>query len=213
MEWQRARTEEQKEQRILEIVSAAARLYRKHCFEQINLTMIAKEASFTRSNLYKYFSSKEEIFLEFLKQDIIIWRKHLVKICQPLEGSSIETFAETWVSLLSEHKRLLDLLSLMPTYLEKNVSEETLAQFKRELISEIAIVSETLCQIFPKLDAEKCGQFIELSMASAIGLYQLTNLSPVQQKVLEYPEFQHFKMDFKDCQQKTVEALLEKLLN
>jgi len=37
-------------------------------FEEITFVLIAKEAQFTRSNLYKYFNSKEEIFLEFIKQ-------------------------------------------------------------------------------------------------------------------------------------------------
>ncbi|MHC4756423.1 MAG: helix-turn-helix domain-containing protein [Planctomycetota bacterium] len=57
------------------------------------MQLIAKEAGFTRYNLYKYFSSKEEIFLEFLKHDIILWRQDLVKTCRRRKASSVETFA------------------------------------------------------------------------------------------------------------------------
>jgi hypothetical protein len=40
MKWQRARSEEQKQQRISEIVNATARLYKKHSFEEISLLFI-----------------------------------------------------------------------------------------------------------------------------------------------------------------------------
>jgi AcrR family transcriptional regulator len=59
MTWQRSRSREQKEQRIAEIVDATARLYQKHSFEDITFALIAKEADFTRSNLYKCFNTKE----------------------------------------------------------------------------------------------------------------------------------------------------------
>ena len=56
MEWKRARSDKHKEHRISEIVAATARLYKKHSFEEITFSSIAKEAKFTRSNLYKYFN-------------------------------------------------------------------------------------------------------------------------------------------------------------
>ena len=94
MKWQRARSEEQKEHRISEIVDATARLYEKHSFEEISFTLIAKEAGFTRSNLYKYFSSKEEIFLTFLIQDTRIWRAELLKTCCTSKIDFVEKFGQ-----------------------------------------------------------------------------------------------------------------------
>jgi len=212
MKWQRARSEEQKEQRISEIVSTTARLYKKHTFEEISFALIAKEAGFTRSNLYKYFPSKEEIFLEFLKHDIIVWRKELVKTFRRRKARSVKTFASVWVEILSKHKRLLDLLSILHSFLEKNVSEQTLIYFKRRAIDELKVLSELLCNMFPSLSPKKAGEFLELQLASAIGLYQITNLSEIQQRVLEYPEFKHLKVDFNSYLQKTVECLLQGLM-
>ena len=40
MTWQRARSEEQKERRVSEIVTATARFYEKHAFEDIGLNRI-----------------------------------------------------------------------------------------------------------------------------------------------------------------------------
>ncbi len=212
MKWQRARSEEQKEHRISEIVDATARLYEKHRFEEISFTLIAKEAGFTRSNLYKYFSSKEEIFLAFLIQDTRLWRAELLKTYCGSKIDSVEKFAQVWIKILVKHKRFSDLLSLLPTFLEKNVTEQSLVDFKRNVSSELIVLSELMCEIFPALSPEKAGEFFELQLASIIGLYQITNLSDVQQKVMEYPEFRHMKIDFNSYLQKSVECLLHGLM-
>ena len=212
MKWQRARSEEQKQQRISEIVGATARLYKKYSFETISFALIAKEAGFTRSNLYKYFSSKEEIFLAFLMQDMRLWRADLLKTCRRRKIKSIDKFASVWVKILVKHKRFLDLLSLLPTFLEKNVTEQNLVDFKRSVVKELKVLSEFLCGIFPSLSPQKAREFMELQLASVIGLYQITNLSEVQRKVLEYPEFKHMKIDFNTYLQKSVECLLHGLM-
>jgi len=212
MKWQRARTEEQRRQRISEIVDATARLYEKHSFEEISFALIAKEAKFTRSNLYKYFSSKEEMFLVFLIQDTRLWRADLLKTCRRRKVESIEKFASIWVKILVKHKRFLDLLSLLPTFLEKNVTEQSLVDFKRNVANELKVLSELLCEIFPALSPDKAGEFLELQLASVIGLYQITNLSEMQRRVLEYPEFRHMKINFNSYLQKSVEYLLRGLM-
>ena len=53
MTWKRARSEEQKRQRISEIVGATARLYKKYRFEEISFARIAKEAGFSPESLAK----------------------------------------------------------------------------------------------------------------------------------------------------------------
>lgn len=208
MKWQRARSEEQIQHRISEIVDATARLYENHSFEEISFALIAEEAKFTRSNLYKYFSSKEEIFLAFLIQDTQLWRVELQKNCRRCKVKSIDKFASVWVKTMIKHKRFLDLLSLLPTFLEKNVTEQSLVDFKRRVADELKMLSELSCETFPALSPAKAREFLELQLASAIGLYQITNLSEMQRRVLEYPEFKHMKIDFNSYLQKSVKYLL-----
>ena len=77
--WKRARTKKQKKSRKEEIIEATSYLYENHIFSDITFALIARKSNFTRSNLYKYFNNKEEIFLELLLADIIKWRKTLNK--------------------------------------------------------------------------------------------------------------------------------------
>lgn len=211
--WERARSDEQKEQRISEIISATERLFKKHAYEEITFVAIAKEANFTRSNLYKYFSTKEEIFLEFLKQDFSKWRKDLVKSFDTKKKYSVKKFAGQWVLILIKHKRLLELLSIMFIHLEKNVSVESFMEFKFATKAEMEAVTEILCTLFPKLTAEDAGKFIYLQGASAVGIYQMTDYSDFQLEALKHPELCHLKAEFTPLYESSVEYIMKGLLD
>jgi len=212
MEWERARTEEQKELRIAEIISATKRLYKKYSFEEITFVLIAEEASFTRSNLYKYFNSKEEIFLEFLKQDIKNWRKDLVKNYPDEKDYTIEEFVNIWVSILVSHKRLLELIAILFSFLEKNTSVDSLTNFKLSVKNDLEQLIIFLCRIFPKLTPDKAAEFIYLQFGSATGLYQMTDHSEVQLKAMEHPELKDMKIEFNPYFKNSVEYLIRGLL-
>ena len=69
LEWKRARSPEQKRQRRAQILAAAAELYGQHGFEGVSLNSIARNAGLAKSNLYRYFSGREEIFLGLVADD------------------------------------------------------------------------------------------------------------------------------------------------
>jgi len=213
MGWQRARTEEQKQQRVSKIIDATARLYKKHSFEEITFVSIAKEAKFTRSNLYKYFNSKEEILFELLKHDIILWRQDLVATLQKKNRFYVEAFASVWLEVQRRHGRMLNLISILYAYLEKNSSIESLIDFKTMAKNEFKVLSELLCGLFPTLRIENAVKFLNMQLAASIGLYTMTNLSEAQQKVLEYPEFEHFKVDYDTYFKESIKYLLQGLLD
>jgi len=212
MNWQRARTDEQKEQRVAAILEATARLYAASSFEKITLAAIAREANFTRSNLYKYFRSKEEIFFEFLKHDVRLWRRDLVGHYADIAACSIDTFADIWVKVLMRHQRLLRLVSVLYAHLEKKASRESLIGFKKMANHEFSQLSDLLCRLFPDLPSEQALTFLQQQLAASIGLYTMTDLSATQRQVLEMSEFQHFQLDFAESFRTAVTCLLKGLL-
>jgi len=212
MNWKRARTDEQKEQRIDAILDATARLYATASFEKITLAAIAREANFTRSNLYKYFRSKEEIFFEFLKHDVRIWRRDLVRQYADISACSVEAFADIWVKVLLRHKRLLRLVSVLYAHLEKKASHESLIGFKQMANDEFGQLTGVLRRFFPDLSGVQALIFLQQQLAVSIGLYTMTDLSATQRQVLEMPAFQHFQLDFADSLRLAVTCLLKGLL-
>ncbi|WP_372370419.1 TetR family transcriptional regulator [Candidatus Uabimicrobium sp. HlEnr_7] len=211
MTWERARTEKQKQQRIDEIIDATARLYQKYNFEEITFALIAKEAAFTRSNLYKYFNSKEEIFFEFLKSDIVVWRQDIVRSTES-KSFTITEFAEFWLEVQQRHLRMQSLISILYAHLEKKSSFETLVNFKKMVVAEFETLCTLLQKIFPKLSIENATKFIQIQLALSIGLYTMTDLSPEQQKVFEVKEFAYLKMDYEQYFKQSLVYVLQGLI-
>jgi AcrR family transcriptional regulator len=210
--WIRARSDEQKELRINEIVSATGRLFKNYSYKDITFVQIAKEAGFTRSNLYKYFKSKEEIFLEFLKHDAKLWKKELFRSLDKGKVYSIDEFVDTWVHSFNKNKRLIELISILYLHLEKEASYESLLNFKHSFTQHFGDIIEYLVGMIEGLSAEKVMEFINLQAIIAIGLYQMTDLSENQSKILEMPEYSHYKVDFNEQYIQSLKYILSGLL-
>ena len=179
MDWVRARSDEQIEQRISEIVNATARLYEENRFEEITFAMIAKEANFTRSNLYRYFQTKEDIFLELLKHDITVWRKDILENLAN-RNPSLHEVAEISVDLILKHKRLVKLFTILFTLLEPNASLEALTAFKGKINEEIGVVAHFLSTVLPFPSVEAAAEFLTAQSSLVIGSYPMMDLTPKQ---------------------------------
>ena len=68
MNFLRARTKEQIEQRQLDIMQACETLFEKGGYDYVNMMAISEMTSITRSAIYTYYKTKDEIdyFLEKL---------------------------------------------------------------------------------------------------------------------------------------------------
>jgi TetR/AcrR family transcriptional regulator len=184
LNWVRARSDEQIEQRISEIVDATARLYEENRFEDITFAMIAKEADFTRSNLYRYFQTKEEIFLELMKHDIADWCKDVLENFTGKYASLHDT-AEVWVDLALKRERMVKLFTILFTLLEENSSLEVLTEFKRKLTEEINTVAQFLSTALPFPSIEAAAEFVFIQSSLTIGSYPMLDLTSKQIKAMQ----------------------------
>ena len=184
MDWVRARSDERIEQRINEIVGATARLYEENRYEDITFAMIAKEANFTRSNLYRYFRTKEDIFLELMEYDITLWRKDILE--NFADGTpSLHEVAEISVDLILKHKRMVKLFTILFTLLEPNSSLEALTAFKQKITEEIGMVAQFLSIALPFPSVEAAAEFISAQSSLAIGAYPMMDLTPKQIEAMQ----------------------------
>ena len=184
MDWVRARSDEQIEQRISEIVDATARLYEEHRFEGITFAMIAKEANFTRSNLYRYFQTKEDIFLELMKHDIAVWRADILE--NFTDGNlSLSEAAEIIVALILKHKRMVKLFTILFTLLEPNSSLEGLTAFKLKINQEIGMVAQYLSTVLPFPSVEAAAEFLTTLSSLVIGSYPMMDLTLKQIEAMQ----------------------------
>lgn len=143
-EFKRARSEEQKEQRMQEIKNAVDELFAEKPYHDITLTTIADKLNLTRANLYQYISTKEEIFLELCADKRDVYYEALMAAFPKDCGYSIDVIAEVWAGILNAHKGHLHYCDILPTIIETNVSVDRLAAFKRRYYTKAYEVSDRL---------------------------------------------------------------------
>lgn len=68
-------SEELTNARKAEIVNACAVLYETRSFKEITLKEIGEKTSFTRTSIYNYFQTKEEIFLALFQREYEAWSR------------------------------------------------------------------------------------------------------------------------------------------
>lgn len=185
MNWIRARSGEQIEQRLNEILTATAALYETRAFESITLAEIARRADFTRSNLYRYFPTKEDIFLELLADDIAHWRTD-IQAALAGETLSAQAFASAWVDILLQHRRMLKLFTILYTLLEPNASLDALIKFKQKIYADINQAAEFLVAQGYFYSNASAAEFLFAQTALAIGAYPMLELTPKQQQAMQH---------------------------
>ncbi|MBL6928260.1 MAG: TetR family transcriptional regulator [Rhodospirillales bacterium] len=198
MNWERARTPGQQEQRRQEILEAAATLFRELAYEDVSLNAIAREAGFTKSNIYRYFASREEIFLALFLIDFSEWADEFIEVLNTLSADiGAAELAEVWFEVLMRHERMLDLTPLLGVALERNVSESALFHFKFNAHQMMAHIIEGLTVPLPMMTVEQGAALLTRVHGLVAGLWPMTKPNEVMAAVLQRPELGslHFSFD------------------
>ncbi|HIX72218.1 MAG TPA: TetR/AcrR family transcriptional regulator, partial [Candidatus Anaerobutyricum stercoripullorum] len=75
-----------------EIIQACASLYETMGFKDITIRDIGEKTSFTRTSIYNYFQTKEEIFLALLQQEYEMWTEDLQALAAIETSLSVSAF-------------------------------------------------------------------------------------------------------------------------
>lgn len=76
-----------------EIINACAKLYKTMNFKDISLKQISLETTFTRTSIYNYFQTKEEIFLALFQREYDLWTADIRQIFEKYEAMTVDEFA------------------------------------------------------------------------------------------------------------------------
>lgn len=147
------KTKEQILQRKEEIVKACKELYKTMSFKDITIKEIANYTSFTRPSIYNYFETKEEIFLEILKEEYNLFVEELDSIIKSHDKLSKEQVAKLISNSLSHRELLLKLMSMNHYDMEANSRMERLVDFKRSYGKSISAMERLIKKFCPDIDA------------------------------------------------------------
>jgi AcrR family transcriptional regulator len=198
MKFKRARTNEQIEVRRKEILNACAELFDNGDVDDVHFKAIGEKTSFARSTIYKYYSTKEEILLDLLSIDIMKWIDKINLFTDKYDKLTKENFCYELTTIYLSCDRLLRLLSILYSVLEKNSSLEKLIEFKRSLIGYEIPVSNCVRKYFPDATDDAIYTFISTTSSYILGVYPSTHISEKQQQAIELSGYEFRKINFQE---------------
>lgn len=168
-----------------EIINACAELYETMNFKDVTLKEIGKKTSFSRTLIYYYFHTKEEIFLALMQKEYETWIHNLNAIRQSHEKMSVEQFADELAHSLERRDRLLKLMSMNHYDMESNSRMENLVAFKKVYGNSMRTVAGCLEKFFPHMTAEDRQRFIYAFFPFLFGVYPYTVVTDKQKEAME----------------------------
>ncbi|MCR5322290.1 MAG: TetR/AcrR family transcriptional regulator [Lachnospiraceae bacterium] len=147
------------EARRTEIMDACRQLYETMTFKEVNLKEIGEVTSFTRTSIYNYFESKEEIFLGLFEDEYIKWTIDLQKI---IDGGahSRDKLAKKLAESLGRRKLMLKLLSVNLYDMEENSRMECLVSFKKAYGRSRDVLEVLIKKNYPGIKKKELDEFI-----------------------------------------------------
>ena len=143
-----------------EIISACEELYKTMSFKEITIKEIGKATSFTRTSIYNYFQTKEEIFLALLQREYELWVADLNGIMEKNATLSKDGFAHQLALSLEKREQLLKIMSMNHYDMESSSRPERLAEFKVAYGESLRTVMRCLEQYFPDMPVSDKQQFL-----------------------------------------------------
>lgn len=191
-----------------EIINACAKLYGHLSFKEITLKEIGNETSFTRTSIYNYFKTKEEIFLALLKREYNEWVLSLEAIINENEKLSKDEFAIKISQSLESRSVLLEILSMNLFDIEANSSLEHLIDFKYSYCASVKVFEKAVVKFLPTMTSDDVNGFISSFFPFMYGIYPYTHATEKQIKAIEAAGWEYKHRSIYELCYKTIKTFL-----
>ncbi len=168
-----------------EILSACRKLYETRSFKEITLKEIGQQTSFTRTSIYNYFETKEEIFLALFQREYELFAEDLDALCERETSLTLDELSAALSHALERRPLMLKLLSMNLYDMEANSRMECLVAFKTAYGESSAAVSRCLEKFVPSLGEKGRERFLYAFLPFVYGLYPYTVVTAKQREAME----------------------------
>ena len=201
--FQRARSEEQREARRQTILGTAAAMLAEMPVAEVTLNELSRRAGLAKSNVLRYFESREAALLELLDS---AWQDWLAGLDQDLAAAidpaaPVTTrcvrLAATVAASLTCRPMLCDLISAQAAVLERNVSPEVAARYKRASMAGIAALGGLMLRRVPELGEQDAFKLAGATIMTTGALWPHTQPSAAMLAAYDAdPELAAMRLDF-----------------
>ncbi|WP_018350319.1 TetR/AcrR family transcriptional regulator [Longispora albida] len=185
--FQRARRPEQVEARRCAILDTARALLRRRPVSEISLRELSETVGLAKSNVLRYFGSREAIFLEVLHENLTAWLDELT--LSPAPGGpapfAAEIHAATEVAAsLTARPQLCELISVTGGVLEKNIPLADARQFKERSAAHQGRLATIVRDRLPGLPEDAARHFAMSVFVTVAGLWPYASPSDAVAQVM-----------------------------
>ncbi|MFC5835940.1 TetR/AcrR family transcriptional regulator [Nonomuraea insulae] len=172
MTFQRARSEEQREIRRRAILDTAAAMLDEMPVAEVSLNELSRRVGLAKSNVLRYFESREAVLLELLDDFLGSWLAELAdELAAGIDAHAAPEvragrLAEILSRSLAGRVVLCDLFGAQGGVLEHNVSVEVVKRHKRSSLTRLATMTELVRRHVPEL-GDGAQPFCLMSLVSA----------------------------------------------
>ncbi len=163
--FQRARSAEQREQRRRAILDTAAAMLAEMPVAEVSLNELSRRVGLAKSNVLRYFESREAVLLELLDAATAEWLESLDAVlgaaADPAAGpyERADAVAAALTDSLIARPVLCDLVSAQAAVLERNVSAQVAAQYKRAAVAAAGTLARLVAARLPELGDDDAVRF------------------------------------------------------
>jgi len=193
-----------------EIINACEQLYQTMNFKEITVKEIGEATSFTRTSIYNYFQTKEEIFLALMQREYDLWVCDLETLMQEHTVLTPDELAHALAVSLEKRKQLLKLLAMNHYDMEENSRPENLTEFKKSYGASLNAVRNCLIKFCPDMSGTEIEQFVFVFFPFMFGVYPYAVASDKQITAMEQASVQFTMHSIYEMIYNCVRKLLER---
>lgn len=209
MDFQRARTKKQIEERQLDIINACDTLFDEGDYENVNIKAISEITTLTRSAIYTYYKTKDEILLDLLGYELADWKEELLVWCGETAPLDAEEFGRQFTNIVMKREKMVRHYCLLFTLLERNSRLEKLVEFKQKAIPAAGAVVQCIMTNFPHYSQQEAAAIAEQMIALVIGLYPVAHLTLIQKEAIAISKTGYAEPDFESTCRKGICSLVK----
>jgi AcrR family transcriptional regulator len=201
--FQRARSDEQRAIRRQAILETAAAMLEEGPVSELSLNELSRRVGLAKSNVLRYFDSREAVLLDLLDS---LTREWLERLSEELPSTvsaragfdrRAQQLAGALARSLAERPVLCDLLSAQAAVLEHNVSCDAIASFKRRGVAHAGTLVGLVRQALPELSEDQAWRLVVGALLLTSSLW--AHATPPQALLDVYeqnPELSSMRLDF-----------------
>lgn len=185
---QRARSETDKAERERQILDAAEELFLKHRFHGLTLADVARETGLTKAALYRYFRSKELLF-------IAVYRRSMMGLADDVENLGAAAFPDQFAARILAHPVFCGLTAILRIALETGLSEEEAREFKLFLLAQSRRMTAVIGAATNR-DETACFHYLMQCQQALIGCWHMSHPPEAVRKAMQFEPLTIFRIEF-----------------